>query len=81
MNIQAGLFKVLNVVKAKSGEFDKRLEEGDKDMMDYYYAAYYGGAYTLAKILINVYNGDMEESELEYLIKKLDSPENERKAS
>ena len=81
MNIQTQLFRILNIVKTKSLEFDKKLGDRNKEPMDFYYAAYYGGAYNTAKILINIYNGDISDEELGHLIQGLDSPENERKAS
>jgi len=88
MNITAQLFRIFNTVKANAFEWDKRLEltaeemESKKDLTypsSYYYAAYYGGAYDAAKIMLKTYRGEFTDTEVEQWVKTLDCPENEGK--
>jgi len=81
MNIQEQLFKIHNVVKHQSKDWDEILEKESKtgiEPMTMYYAAYYAGAYALDKILINLWNGDLTEEELDLSLKMLHNPTNEK---
>lgn len=82
MNVQENLFKIYNVIKHKSQDWDKALEslkeKGELDHLTLYYAAYYGGAQDVAKILINLWNGDLSEDELDRSLKMLHNPINEK---
>jgi len=82
MNIQEQLFKIHNVVKHQSKDWDEVLEKESKSgeiaPMTMYYAAYYAGAYALDKILINLWNGDLTEEELDLSLKMLHNPTNEK---
>ena len=81
MNIQENLFKIWNVVKHQSKDWDEVLEKSKESVepMTMYYAAYYGGARDVAKILINLWNGDLTEEELNASLKMLHNPKNEVK--
>ena len=80
MNIQEKLSKIWNVIKYQSEAWDKTLEEtktkGEFDAMTFYYAAYYGGSKDTAKILMNLWNGDLTETEISRALQGLDSPRN-----
>ena len=82
MNIQEKLFKIYNVIKHQSEAWDKALEETkikeEFDVMTFYYAAYYGGSKDTAKILINLWNGDLTETEISRALQGLDNPRNMR---
>ena len=74
MNIQANLFKTLNIAKIKSGEYEEKVKSGSREPMELYYSAYYSGAYTIAKILIKIYNGELTDEQLDHLNKAVGGP-------
>jgi hypothetical protein len=81
MNVQENLRKVWNVIKSQDEKWGKTLEEQKENLepMTMYYAAYYAGATAVAKIIINLWNGELTEGELEHALKTLDNPMNEAK--
>lgn len=81
MNINKELRKVFNTIKFQSEKWDKELKENNKEPMNLYYSAYFGGALDMAKILMKLWNGEISDSELERELFNLDNPTNERKAS
>ena len=84
MNVQEKLFRIWNVVKHQSEFWDKSLAENkDKefDPMVYYYTAYYAGAAAISKIYINLWNGDITETEINHALMMLDNPYNEKKVN
>jgi len=74
MNIQDKLFKIYNIVKYNFEEYNKNPE---KDGETAARAIYYAGAYNTAKLFLKTYQGEFDEREIDFFLKKLGDPMNE----
>ena len=74
MNIQDKLFKIYNTVKYN---FDSWNEKSTEDGESAAKAIYFAGAYNTAKLFLKTYQGEFDDSDIEFWLEKLDNPMNE----